>query len=164
LTQGDNNVQSHALIFNQSGVKFMISNHTAYLPTDKFYHVPQYEVYTQAKDKHLLTLDPSYSTYDAHQKWPVLMTAFTKALEHSHMPYDLTRQKLQDQLEEFKSKREDTAESENNLSLKQCVNYFENFYFLYTTTNSEYQLRDASKKKFAKRHSRSHGRMRNRHQ
>jgi|GEM_PF-2072743 len=123
----------------------MITNHTAYLPTDKFYSIPQYEDYIQAKNEHLQNLDPDYPTYDAQAKWSLLMPAFTNALEVNDMP-GLSRPEFIQRLNAFKTKREATSGSYFNLSLTQCDNYFEEFYFLYTTTDPRYQLTPAAKK------------------
>jgi len=124
----------------------MINNHNAYLPTDKFYSVPKYEDYTQAKNEHLHNLGEDYQTYDAKAKWPLLMNTFSDALQVDDMPANLALDAFKQRLAEFKNKRETTSISYYNLSLDQCSNYFEEFYFLYTTTDSRYQLTPAAKK------------------
>lgn len=124
----------------------MINDHNVYLPTDKFYSIPKYEDYTQAKNKHLQNLGENYQTHDVKAKWPLLMTAFSEALQVDDMPANLSVVEFKRRLAEFKSKRENTSISLFNLSLAQCGNYFEEFYFLYTTTDPRYQLTPAAKK------------------
>ncbi|MDF1683932.1 MAG: hypothetical protein P1U36_04660 [Legionellaceae bacterium] len=115
----------------------MISNHTAYLPTDKYYSAPEYDVYDLAKNKHLENLGEAYPALNTQEKWSVLMTTFTRALDN---------QELIEQLNTFKTQREEMPDSKNSLNLEQCVGYFEDFCFLYTTSESDYQLTPASKK------------------
>lgn len=132
----------------------MFINDIAYLPTDKLYQTPHYEAYTEAKNQYILRSIPGYANYSDDQnqdqnkvklKWSALINAFIEALDSTDMS-PIERQELKIQLTRFKKQREDTTDNENNLNLRQCVNYFENFYFLYTTTNPEYKLSDASKK------------------
>ena len=117
-----------------------------YLQTNKFYTTPTFEDYHQAKKQHLQAINPQYDTKQTRQKWTLLMAQLTNSLSLEHMPPNLQVDLFKTKLDEFKIKREGTSNSRFNLSLTQCVNYFEEFSFLYNTQDPRYKLTDAAKK------------------
>ncbi|HBI21620.1 MAG TPA: hypothetical protein DDY37_03385 [Legionella sp.] len=130
----------------------MIYNHAVFLPTHQFYVVPGYEDYHLTKQAHLLTLDPQYNTKSTHDKWSFLMARLTASLTNADdMPRSRDRARVsiadfQQTLNHFKTTREATSVSYFNLSLEQCVRYFEDFYFLYTTDDPRFKLMPVAKK------------------
>lgn len=121
-----------------------------YIQTNKFYTTPTYEHYHIIKNAHLHTIDTQYSDIPKEKKWALLMTQFADSLRPVHMPDNIEIQIFQENLAKFKIKRDGTSISHFNLSLSQCVNYFEDFIFLYNTTDPLYKLTDTAKKDLLK--------------
>ena len=117
-----------------------------YIQTNKFYTTPRYEDYHLAKKGHLQAIDPQYDTKQTGAKWPLVIGQLSASLNQQHMPDGVQVEAFQRALAKFKIKREGTSVSHFNLSLTQCVNYFEEFTFLYNTTDPLYKLTDAAKK------------------
>ncbi len=117
-----------------------------YLETNKFYTIPSYKEYHLAKTAHIKANHPQYDTIQTNEKWNLLITELMSSLEQKHIPSGMQASEFKTRLAGFKTRRETTADSPTNLSLKQLVNYFEEFNFLYKTTNALYKLTDAAKK------------------
>lgn len=115
----------------------MLYNDHVFIPTDKFYTAPAFAAYDEVKQAHLQATDAEYNGKSTKDKWALLIDRLSKALQS---------QAFTDILTGFKTKRESTPESDCNLSLQQCVTYFEDFYFLYTTTDTRFKLTSAAKK------------------
>ena len=129
----------------------MLYQNTVFLPTQRFYEVPQYAAYNDEKQAHLVRLDPQYSTKSTHEKWSFLITRLTESLTSAEdMPRRagarLNIAAFQQTLNAFKATRETTSNSLFNLSLEKCVSYFEDFYFLYTTDDPRFKLTPDAKK------------------
>ena len=123
----------------------MLYNHSLYISTDSFYSVPKYEDYFEERNQHLKKFDIDYLEKNTREKWPFLLKELAESLQEADMP-DLSIEDFRNMLGAFKRKREETSNSLFNLSLDQCVNYFEEFLFLYTTEDPRYQLKPAAKK------------------
>ncbi|NDH08814.1 MAG: hypothetical protein EBY16_04235 [Gammaproteobacteria bacterium] len=121
-----------------------------YIPTNKYYNIPTYEEYHQTKKQHLQAIDPQYDTKNPSEKWTLLIAKLTDSLSPKHMPLGMQVRTFQTSLDRFKTKRVNTSNSRFNLSLTQCVNYFEEFNFLYNTTDARYKLTDDAKKDLLK--------------
>lgn len=121
-----------------------------YIQTNKYYITPTYEDYHLTKKAHLQAMDQQYDTKQTGEKWTLLMTNLANSLSQEHMPKDTQLKAFKTSLASFKTKRESTSNSHFNLSMIQCVNYFEEFNFLYNTTDPRYQLTDAAKKDLLK--------------
>ena len=122
----------------------MIGN--IYLKTNKFYTIPSFKEYHLAKTAHIKASHHQYDTKPTNDKWNLLITELTDSLEQKHMPNGMQASYFKTKLADFKTKRETTAALPTNLSLEKLVNYFEEFNFLYRTTNDFYKLTDAAKK------------------
>lgn len=123
----------------------MLCDNNVYLPTKKFYTIPAYEDYHQAKNDHFINMDMNYQGKNPQEKWTLLMAQFENSLQESDMP-NVSLVAFRESLSVFKRKREETSVSLFNLSLTQCSNYFEEFLFLYTTNDSRYKLKSIEKK------------------
>ncbi|MGC1181963.1 hypothetical protein [Legionella sp.] len=123
----------------------MLYNDNVYLLTNKFYTIPAYKDYHQAKNAHLIKMDLNYQEKNPQEKWALLMAQFENSLQENDMP-NISLEAFRDSLSVFKRKREGTSASLFNLSLTQCVNYFEEFHFLYTTNDLRYKLKSTEKK------------------
>lgn len=121
-----------------------------YIQTNKFYTVPKYEAYNRAKKTHIESMDIDYDSKQTGEKWTFLMAQLASSLGQEHMPNGEQIIQFQTRLAAFKTKREGTSNSYFNLSLTQCVHYFEEFHFLYNTTDPHYKLTDAAKKDLLK--------------
>ena len=129
----------------------MLYDNAVFLPTEQFYTVPGYEDYHLAKKAHLSALDAGYADQSTHDKWSFLITHLNTSLtDAGGMPTNaqgrLDIQVAQEAFRAFKSTRDTTRSNHFNLSLEQCVNYFEDFYFLYTTDDPQFKLTPAAKK------------------
>ena len=117
-----------------------------YIQTNKFYTIPRYEAYHQTKREYIQAIDPAYDNKQTGEKWTLLMTRLANSLNEDHIPNGLQVGTFRERLAGFKTTREGTSNSQFNVSLTQCVNYFEEFNFLYNTTDPRYKLTDAAKK------------------
>ena len=117
-----------------------------YLQTNKYYTIPKYEAYHQTKKQHLLAIDSEYDTKNTSEKWALLMDQLINSLTQKDMPAGMLVATFKTSLAEFKTKRQNTSNNYFNLSLIQCVKYFEEFNFLYNTEELCYKLTDAAKK------------------
>lgn len=127
----------------------MLYQNNFYLPSNKFYAVPAYKDYLQAKKDTLESQFSNYQGMSTQEKWTVLMEAFKDSLQENDMSCEELKH-FRQELSAFTSKRKETAVSYYNLSLQQCVNYFEEFLFLYTNTDARYQLNSFERKTLLK--------------
>lgn len=116
-----------------------------YISTNKFYTTPTYEDYHLAKNAYLQAMSHQYNAEQTGAKWPIIITQLANSLNQQHMPNGVQIGAFQQSLAAFKTKREGTSVSYFNLSLTQCVNYFEEFTFLYNTSDPRYKLTNAAK-------------------
>ena len=126
---------------------------SVFIPTDRFYSEPLFEAYHQAKEAHLWRVDSRYNVKLTRDKWTFLIGALASSLRLEDMPHQKHNPEAYYECEEyrqilrhFKTSREQTSSSQFNLSLDQCVGYFEDFYFLYTTTDEQFKLTRSAKK------------------
>lgn len=105
------------------------------LPTQKLYQTVDRTQYDEQKQRYIRALWPTYHGLDNRAKWAHLMEAFSR-LFPAEGPVVL----------DFLQARLNTIESSNTISLANCLNYFEQFYFIYTTTDALYKLNDAEKR------------------
>jgi len=117
-----------------------------YLETNRFYTIPSFKEYHLAKTAHINANHPQYDTKQTNEKWNLLITELMNSLEQKHIPNGMWALDFKNRLASFKTRRETTPPSPTNLSLEKLVNYFEEFNFLYRTTNPCYKLTDAAKK------------------
>ena len=104
------------------------------LPTQKLYQTVDRTQYDAVKQRHVSGLSPKYSEWQDRAKWSFLMGEFTRLFPAE-----------QQTVFAFHQARLNTGASAMNISLRDCLNYFEQFYFLYTTTNPLFQLNHAEK-------------------
>jgi hypothetical protein len=116
-----------------------------YIQTNKFYTIPAYEDYHLAKNAYLQAMNSQYNAKQTEAKWAIIINQLINSLNQQHMPNGEQIAVFQQRLTAFKTTREGTSVSLFNLSLTQCVNYFEEFTFLYNTTDPRYKLTDAAK-------------------
>lgn len=130
-------------------------NENLYLPTKKLYSVLDDSAYQQAKSEHLATLFPGYANKTLFEKWKLLIDGMKDRFTSQEMPVisegtppvavQLTTETCKERFENFRIARQNTSVSYYNLTLEQCVAYFEDFCFLYTIQNPNYKLRNAEK-------------------
>lgn len=117
-----------------------------YLPTKRMYNLPTGGEYQQAKTGHLLTIDPDYANKTTLEKWRLLVNTMSDRFTPDNLPATITVETAKERFTTFRGSRESTSVSYYNLSLEQCVRYFEDFNFIHATENPQYRLRSASKK------------------
>ncbi len=127
----------------------MNHNHTVFIPTSQFYTEPKCEAYHNEKRAHLQRIINNYYALSTEAKWSLLITNFTSSLQEQDCPNEQLDAFIE-KLNAFKRERETTSNSQFNLSLSQCVNYFEEFYFLYTTTDERFKITAAAKQTLLK--------------
>ena len=91
--------------------------------------------YESEQKASLNTLSLCYASKDNASKWDLLLNKFK----------ELDSQRLNQYLA-FQQDRKNVIENIYNLSLADCVMYFENFYFLYTTEDPRFKLNSTQKK------------------
>ena len=105
------------------------------LASKKLYQLMSLKEYNTAEQTCIKSLAQDYETKSVPEKWDIVLGIFkTLAPEYS------------DKLTSFQSARKNTNYNLFNLSLPDCLNYFEHFYFLYTTTDSRFKLSNSQKK------------------
>ncbi len=105
------------------------------LPTQKLYQTVDRTQYEEIKQRHVNALPQGYGQLANRDKWQRLMDQFAGL-----MPEDAAT------IQRFCQARLNTVEGAGNISLADCISYFEQFYFLYTTTEPLFKLDDAEKK------------------
>lgn len=124
------------------------------LPTKKLYTVPDGQAYLAAKTAYLNEGLPNYANKTLIEKWQFLIEGMKGKFVREEMPIlsgvQIDIETCNQRFEQFKTQRQNTSVSYYNLSLEQCVSYFEDFYFIYTTDSPQYRLRVAEKRDFIK--------------
>lgn len=133
-------------------------NEQLYLPTQRMYTLPDDRAYQQVKAAHLSTLHRDYANKSTFEKWALLIASMTDHFSAAHMPVitieenhvqttlQMTPALCTQRFNTFKTARENTSVSYYNLTLEQCVRYFEDLSFLFNTAHPQYRLRNAEKK------------------
>ena len=104
------------------------------LPTQKLYQTVDRTQYDALKQRHVSGLSPTYSGLPVRAKWALLMGELTRIFPNDEQTvFDFHRARLE------------TVERAGNISLADCLSYFEQFYFLYTTTEPCFKLNDKEK-------------------
>lgn len=105
------------------------------IPTQKLYQAVSLEAYQHEQQTYIKRIfGDAYHDKSDKDKWCIIMDAFSSAAPHKA-----------ETLQRFCRSRNDSHDNENNLALDQCIDYFEHFYFLYTTDNPDFQLTDSQK-------------------
>src|SRR3990167_7095728 len=110
--------------------------------TKKLYELPDMLPYETDKNNALNLLAEHYANLTPAQRWPILMKQFLQVLPAA-LPIE--------QRTEFVDILDNVIKADNNikngratelynLTLEKYLNYFENFYFLYTTDLRDYKL------------------------
>ena len=103
------------------------------LPTETLYQSPSFGDSNEKKETWIHThLASNYITMTDEDKWDHLMGEFSNRALVADADKTLFAQ--------FRDNRKETTENRHNISLKQCLAYFENFIFLYCNTESGYEL------------------------
>ena len=130
----------------RKGVDMLQHNEQLYLPTNKLYTIPNPDAYKLARTEHLNAALPDYANKTLIEKWEFLITGMEEKLLPNEVPVLVgSVEECKRRFETFKTARQNTSASYYSLSLDQCVSYFEDFYFLYTTENPQYHLRPREK-------------------
>ena len=106
------------------------------LPTQNLYQTVDRTQYEAIKQRHInASLPGRYDLLSLNRdKWQALMNQFVIS-----MPDDANT------IRNFCQARLDTVEGPSKIRLADCINYFEQFYFLYTTTDPLFKLNQAEK-------------------
>lgn len=104
------------------------------LASNKLYQSMSLKEYNTAKQTCIKRLNQGYETKSVPEKWDLLLELFKNlAPQYS------------EKLTSFQLARKNTNYNLFNLSLTDCLQYFENFYFLYTTSDPQFKLSDSQK-------------------
>lgn len=120
------------------------------LPTNKLYKIVSLKEYNEAKSAALYNLAFNYSSKTDQEKWDLIHAKLLACVPQSSFT---TRTKNADGTlqpsawENFQAARKTGDANLFNISLKDCLDYFENFYFLYTTEEEKFKLNKAQKAK-----------------
>lgn len=106
------------------------------IATKKLYQLMSLEDYNAAKNAYIASLAVNYTALSDVEKWDLILNLFKSQLS------DADTINL---LDLFQTDRKNTSTSLYNLSLHDALQYFEDFYFLYTTNHFNFKL-NASKK------------------
>ena len=131
------------------------------LPTDKIYKLVSLNEYNEAK-KTAIKLAFNYAGKTDEEKWDLIHTKFLQLIPQSEFTTRTTVRKPDgtavknpdgsneenpSKWEKFQSDRKTGDANLFNISLHDCLDYFENFYFLYTTEEEKFKLNTAQKAK-----------------
>jgi len=106
----------------------------------KFYELPRWQTYQEQKKAYLQTI-PGYSDQLTDQRrWRMITTHLQNTIRPDCMPDGITCDEFNSKFSIFISKRLDTINNSFNLSLKQCVGYFEDFLFLHNTDTKDFKI------------------------
>lgn len=114
-----------------------------FLLSKKVYNLPQLDSYQKQKKECLNQYFNNYDGFSIPQRWNILIEGFCQNIQNQHLPSP----HFVNELHEFKNRRQDSIANIFNLSLEQCLKYFEDFFFLYVNDDVFYQLNSESKKK-----------------
>jgi len=132
------------------------------LPTDKIYKMVSLNEYNEAKKTTINKLAFNYAGKTDEEKWDLIHTKLLRLVPQSEFTTRTTVRKPDgtavknpdgsneenpSKWEKFQSDRKTGDANLFNISLHDCLDYFENFYFLYTTEEEKFKLNTAQKAK-----------------
>lgn len=110
-------------------------------PTNKLYVSVSLNEHESFKIEALNKLVENYENLSVDEKWELVINAFIQLI-----PSDNS---LHNKLREFASKRTNKAfQNQYNVPLEDCLIYFENFYFIYSTEEEKFKLTQSQKNEF----------------
>lgn len=112
------------------------------LITDKVYKAVSLDEYNQAKKIAISNLAFNYTAKTDQEKWDLILPKLGELV-----PASQTRPQFIRALEAFQNARKVGNANLFNLSLHDCLDYFENFYFLYATEDKKFKLNIVQKSK-----------------
>ena len=104
------------------------------LATTKLYELMSLDEYTAAQTAYITQLALHYKQKTDAERWAIILEKFA-GLAPQYEP----------DFRAFQTQRIESDPSLFNLSLAACLDYFEHFYFLYTTENPRFKLSEHSK-------------------
>jgi len=116
------------------------------LLTNKLYKEVSLDEYKAAKKVAINHLTYNYSSKTDKEKWDFLLPKLA-ALVPNQINSTLWGVRFKDELANFQRKRKEGNANFFNLSLHDSLDYFENFYFLYTIEDKKFKLNTAQKNK-----------------
>lgn len=116
------------------------------LLTNKLYKEVSLDEYKAASKVAINHLTYNYSSKTDKEKWDFLLPKLA-ALVPNQINSTLDGVRFKDGLANFQRQRKEGNANLFNLSLHDCLDYFENFYFLYTTEDKKFKLNAAKKNK-----------------
>jgi len=108
------------------------------IATKKLYQGMSIDEYNAALRIHINNLAPNYEQKSDGEKWDIINNRFI-AICPPGKDYE-------EKFKKFQSSRKNTNTGLMSISLKASLMYFENFYFLYTTTDPHFKLTDEQKR------------------
>ncbi len=99
------------------------------LPTNLLYKTMSLKEYNEALSPYVTGLAQGYTNKSTPEKWDIVMERMKRLAPH-----------MAEKFESFRKTRKQTDASLFNLSLADCLNYFENFAFLYETEDARFKL------------------------
>ncbi len=106
------------------------------LPTNKLYKTMSLTEYNQALAPYVAGLASGYIDKSIPERWDIVMMRMKRLAPH-----------MSDKLETFRRSRKGTNASLFNLSLADCLDYFENYAFLYETEDERFRLSEHQRAK-----------------
>ena len=102
---------------------------TCLLPTEELYKSPDFNDFEAQKNQWIENhVTAGYSLMSDLDKWDHLMNGFREQLESAHDKALFER---------FRDSRKEVTQNQHNISINQCLAYFEWFMFLYGDNESE---------------------------
>jgi len=108
------------------------------IATKKLYQGMSIDEYNTELKIHINNLAPNYEQKSDVEKWDIINDSFI-AICPPGKDYE-------EKFKKFQSSRKNTIMSLKSISLQASLMYFENFYFLYTTTDPHFKLTDEQKR------------------
>jgi hypothetical protein len=106
------------------------------LPTNQLYKLMSLTEYNEAKQVYIKATASNYHDKSVAERWDIVMERMKKLAPE-----------MDEKFENFRKTRKETDASLFNLSLADCLNYFENFAFLYETKDERFKLSVSERKK-----------------
>jgi hypothetical protein len=116
------------------------------ISSKQLYKTVSLNEYKQAKKTEIHALKYNYSFSRDVAKWDLIISRLAEKIPYTVSP-SISRAQFINALNAFKQQRQAGNASLFNLSLHDCLDYFENFYFLYTTEDPRFKLNPAKKEK-----------------
>lgn len=113
-------------------------------PSNKLYESVSLNEYELIKNEALNNLSNNYSDLSLEEKWELIIAEFVK------LPLcDADASDLIEKIQTFATKRTNKAfHNQYNIPLEDCLLYFENFYFIYSTNNPKFKLTQSQANEF----------------